>query len=280
MKKQVKLTNNITAITILLLSLFLYPCMINSIFAQAPSIQWQKCLGGTSNDRAYSIHQTSDGGFIVAGETSSYDGDVLENHGGDMSGNHESYDVWIVKLNSLGNILWQKCLGGTGGDYATSIQQTNDSGFIVAGYTRSNNGNVSGNHGNFDYWVVKLNYLGNIQWQKCLGGTNIDRTNSIQQTSDSGFIVAGYTESNNGDVSGNHGSYDVWIVKLNSLGNILWQKCLGGTNIDIAYSIQQTSDSGFIVAGYTESNNGDVSGNHGNSDYWLVKLNSSGDTLW
>jgi hypothetical protein len=229
-------------------------------------IEWQKRLGGTGNDYVYSIQQTSDGGFIVVGYTNSNDGDV--------SGNHGYFDAWVVKLNSSGNIEWPKCLGGTGNDYANSIQQTSDGGFIVAGETYSNDDDVSGNHGYFDYWVVKLNSLGDIEWQKCLGGTGNDYAYSIQQTSDSGFIVAGFTNSNDGDVSGNHGGYyDAWVVKLNSSGNIEWHKCLGGTNDDRANSIQQTSDGGFIVAVYTMSNDGDVSGNHGYSDYWVVKLN-------
>jgi len=166
----------------------------------------------------------------VAGETWSNDGDVSGNHGGS--------DYWVVKLNSSGDIEWQKCLGGTnsdGGifnDYIYSIQQTSDGGFIMACETMSNDGDVSGNHGSYDAWVVKLNSLGDIEWQKCLGGTNRDIANSIQQTSDGGFIVAGYTYSNDGDVSGNHGYCDAWVVKLNSSGDIEWQKCLGGTNWD------------------------------------------------
>jgi len=323
--------SNFTFITILL-ALILLNGVNNKSLAQAPAMEWQKCLGGTDVDYAYSIQQTSDGGFIVAGETLSNDGDV--------SGNHGTWDAWVVKLNSLGDIEWQKCLGGTNSDYANSIQQTSDGGFIVAGLTYSYDGDVSGNHGYSDYWVVKLNSSGNIEWQKCLGGTNDDWAYSIQQTSDGGFIVAGETGSNDGDVSGNqegdgawvvklnssgailwqkclggydwdyaysysiqqtsdggfivageswsndgdvlgnHGGYDYWVVKLNSLGDIEWQKCLGGSSDDYAYSIQQTSDSGFIVAGYTWSNDGDVSGNHGGYDYWVVKLNSSGAILW
>ncbi len=327
--------SNITFITILL-ALILFNGVNNKSHAQAPAIEWQKCLGGTSEDIAYSIQQTSDGGFIVAGETLSNDGDVSGNHGGrdawvvklnssgdiiwkkclggtdhdfaysiqqtsdggfivagltgsndgDVSGNHGGSDAWVVKLNSSGEIEWQKCLGGTNYDFAYSIQQTSDGGFIVASITGSNDGDVSGNHGGSDYWVVKLNSSGGIEWQKCLGGTNSDGgifndyIYSIQQTSDGGFIMACETMSNDGDVSGNHGSYDAWVVKLNSLGDIEWQKCLGGTNRDIANSIQQTSDGGFIVAGSTSSNDGDVSGNHGYGDAWVVKLNSSGDIEW
>src|SRR6185503_6006122 len=109
-----------------------------------------------------------------------------------------------------------------------------------------------------------------IQWQKCLGGTDEERAYSVQQTSDSGYIVAGYSKSNDGDVTGNHGNFDYWIVKLDVNSTVQWQKCLGGTYDDMAYSIQQTSDGGYIVAGCSESNNGDVTGNHGNFDYWIV----------
>ncbi|HPU47245.1 MAG TPA: hypothetical protein PLQ91_06455 [Bacteroidales bacterium] len=263
--------SNITFITIFF-ALILFNGLNNKSHAQAPAIEWQKCLGGTSWDYAKSIQQTSGGGFIVAGYTSSNDGDVSGNHGGG--------DYWVVKLDSSGTIQWQKCLGGTDNDEAKSIQQTSDGGYIVAGETWSNDGDVSGNHGYYDYWVVKLNSSGDILWQKCLGGTNVDQAFSIQQTSDGGFIVAGGTFSNDGDVSGNHGIVDSWIVKLNSSGDIIWQKCFGGTDDDVAFSIQQTSDGGFIVAGGTFSNDGDVSGNHGIVDSWIVKLNSSGDIIW
>jgi hypothetical protein len=228
------------------------------------SLLWQKCLGGNSSDWARSIQQTSDGGYIVAGETHSNDGDV--------SGHHGNGDGWVVKLDASGNLLWQKCLGGSSYDSVSSIQQTSDGGYIVAGSTYSNDGDVSGNHGNDDSWVVKLDASGNLLWQKCLGGSNWDYAESIQQTSDGGYIVAGITFSNDGDVSGYHGEGDGWIVKLDASGNLLWQKCLGGSYREWAYSIQQTSDGGYIVAGYTNSNDGDVSGNHGGEDGWVVKL--------
>ncbi|MCK9447722.1 MAG: T9SS type A sorting domain-containing protein [Bacteroidales bacterium] len=255
-------------------NLFLIVTLISAtlLHAQAPEIEWQKCLGGSGEDYATYIQQTSDGGYIVAGYSSSNDGDV--------SGNHGESDYWIVKLDDSGSVQWQKSLGGTGEDVATSIQQTSDGGYIVAGYSYSNDGDVSGNHGFNDYWVVKLNYSGNIQWQKSLGGSHRDYAFSIQQTTDGGYIVAGYSYSNNGDVNGNHGSFDYWIVKLDDIGNIQWQKCLGGSDFDFAYSIQQTTDEGYIVAGYSWSNDGDVSGNRGNADYWIVKLDNIGNIQW
>jgi hypothetical protein len=234
--------------------------------------QWQKCLGGSSDDQASSIQQTADGGYIVAGISNSNNGDVSGNHGGG--------DYWIVKLNKNGNIQWQKCLGGGGYDYAASIRQTTDSGYIVAGTSYSNDGDVSGNHGSYDYWIVKLNKNGNMQWQKCLGGSSDDGAASIHQTADSGYIVGGYSLSNDKNVSGNHGYYDYWIVKLNKNGNMQWQKCLGGKQMDQAKSVQQTTDGGYIVAGFAYSNDGDVSNNHGTVDYWIVKLNKQGNIQW
>ncbi len=235
-------------------------------------ILWTKSLGGNDDDRAYSIQQTTDDGYIVAGYSRSNNGDV--------TGNHGDYDYWVAKLNSIGDTLWTKSLGGNDFDLAYSIQQTTDDGYIVAGGSFSKNYDVSGNHGKYDFWVVKLNSTGDILWTKSLGGTDSEVASAIQQTTDGGYIVAGYSSSNNGDVSGNHGGRDYWVVKLNSTGDILWTKSLGGTDDEGASAIQQTTDGGYIVAGYSRSNNGDVTGNHGGRDYWIVNLNSTGDTLW
>ncbi|MCK9447725.1 MAG: T9SS type A sorting domain-containing protein [Bacteroidales bacterium] len=246
---------------------------VTLLYAQAPEIEWQKSLGGSGMEVAFSIQQTSDGGYITAGYSNSNDGDV--------SGNHGDRDYWIVKLDNAGNLEWQKSIGGSHEDWAYSIQQTSDGGYIAAGYTFSNNGDVSGNHGASDYWVVKLDDTGNIQWQKCLGGSGYDSAKSIQQTSDGGYIVAGSSESNDGDVSGNHGGYgDYWVVKLDESGNIQWQKCLGGSDDDYYAVIQQTSDGGYIVAGASWSSDGDVTGNHNSTDYWIVKLDIAGTIQW
>ena len=236
------------------------------------NIQWQKSLGGSDDDEAYSIQQTNDGGYIIAGLSGSNDGNV--------TGNHGDWDYCIVKLNSSGNIEWQECLGGSSNDYAISIQQTNDGGYIVAGSSESSDGDVTGNHGHFDCWLVKLNFNGNIQWEKCIGGSDGEGALSIQQTTDSGYIVAGYSSSEDGDVTGNNGASDYWIVILNSSGNIERQKSLGGSSIDYANSIRKTSDGGYIVAGWSISNDGDVIGNHGKYDYWLVKLDLDLNIKW
>src|SRR5215831_12367094 len=138
-------------------------------------------------------------------------------------------------------IDWQKSFGGSLGEIATSIKHTSDGGYIVAGYTLSDDGDVTGNHGGFDYWIVKLNSSGIIEWQKSLGGSKDETAYAVDQTSDGGYIVAGYSDSTDGDVTGNHGGYDYWIVKLNSSGSMEWQKSLGGSADDECYSIKQTA---------------------------------------
>ena len=240
------------------------------------NIQWQKTLGGSERDRAESIQQTTDGGYIVAGSSRSNDGDV--------SGIHGNQDFWIVKLDAIGSIQWQRTLGGSASDFALSIQQTADGDYIVAGHTWSYDGDVSGNHGE-DFWIVKLDAFGSIQWLKTLGGIESEQPKSIQLTTDGGYILAGGTHSNDGDVSGNHGeglplTPDYWIVKLDGSGNIQWKKTLGGSRAEYAKSIQPTTDGGYIVAGYSQSNDGDVLGNHGEGDFWIVKLDVSGNIQW
>ncbi len=186
-----------------------------------------------------------------------------------------------MKLTESGAIQWKKAYGGSNNDWPYSIQQTNDGGYIMTGFTMSNNGDVFGNHGDRDCWVVKLNGTGAIQWQKSLGGSGPDEGWSVKQTSDGGYIVAGGSASNNGDVIGNHGYYDVWVVKLSGTGAIQWQKSLGGSNTDNAKCIIQTLDGGYIVVGgETESNDGDVSVNYGNPDFWIVKLDGNGSIEW
>lgn len=236
-------------------------------------VQWKKTYGGSSYDDGYDILQTIDGGYIIAGNTTSNDGDLI--------GNHDSGDIWLIKIDNTGNMQWQKIYGGTtGDDQARTIKQTNDGGFILGGETTSTNGDVTLNHGYYDYWVVKLSSTGNIEWQKTYGGDEQDSLNTLILTNDSGYILSGLSSSNNDDVTGNHGGGDVWIVKINNLGNIEWQKCLGGTKTDLGYEVIQANDGNYLIAAWSESNDGDVMGNHGSMDGWLVKLSNLGDIQW
>lgn len=268
------------------------------------NLQWQQTLSGSGASSAYSVQQTSDGGYVVAGSsvfklnglgvvqweqeiggTAKSIQQTLD--GGFIVAGNRSFEVvpfgpdidyLVVKLNSLGEVQWEQTLGGSSGDFANSIRQTSEGGYIVAGYTGSNDGDVTGNHGSSDYtdyWIVKLNSAGNLLWQKCLGGSLQDLATSVQQTSDGGFIVAGHSMSNDGDVTGHQSFFDCWVVKLSTAGSLQWQQSRGGSGTDFANSVQQTSDGGFILAGYSSSSDGDLAWNHGDFDYWVVKLSSA-----
>jgi hypothetical protein len=243
--------------------------------ANSQIIQWQKCLGGTGWDQnigTSNIRQTSDGGYIVVGQTLSNDGDV--------SGNHGDADVWAVKLDNSGSITWQECYGSSFQEFAKSVYPTGDGGYIIAGGAVNNGGQVSGIIGDYDIWVIKINSTGNLQWQKCLGGYATELVYNIQSTNDGGYILSANTTSNTVNVSGNHGSSDAWIVKLDVNGNILWQKCLGGTGDDAARFIRQTPDHGYVLAALTNSTDGDVTGVHGMNDIWIVRLDTVGNIQW
>ncbi|MBN8676662.1 MAG: hypothetical protein J0M29_00465 [Chitinophagales bacterium] len=225
-----------------------------------PSIQWQRCLGGSDADEAYSIRQLSDSNFVIAGCALSSNGNVTSNKG--------VTDFWAIKLSKAGSVIWQKAYGGTNHDRCYASDVSTDGGIILAGQTSSNNINVSGNHGDIDGWVTKLDSEGNLQWQKCLGGSSWDEIWSIQHTNDGGYIAAGRTSSFDGDVTGHHGSLDYWVVKLSGSGAIEWQKALGGSLLDIGYVVKQAPDGGYIIAGESNSIDGDCTGLHGSTDLW------------
>jgi len=164
---------------------------------------------------------------------------------------------------------------------STLIQQTTDGGYVFATRSTSNDGDVSGNNGDADYWIVKLNASGEIIWQVSLGGSSYDEPQSMQQTTDGGYIVAGFSYSGDGDVSENFGDADYWIVKLDETGNIEWEKSYGGSGGDYAMAVQQTTDGGYVVTGSTASSDGDVTGNENATlSYWVVKLDENGELQW
>lgn len=245
-------------------------------------MEWQKCLGGSNGDFTSGrgsggggLQATADGGYIMSLSTNSSDGDVSNNKGG--------MDVWVVKINATGAIQWERSFGGNDDELDYKIKQTPDGGYLMAGSTRSNNtGDVSGAHGGMDVWVVKLNNAGVLQWQRCLGSSANDLPGNFVITPDGGCVLALATQGNDGDVSGNHnpGRYDYWIVKLDNAGVISWQKCLGGTDDDMAQTIVVTPG-GYAIAGDAYSIDGDVvNPNNGQTDCWVVQINSTGTIQW
>jgi uncharacterized delta-60 repeat protein len=211
-------------------------------------VEWDKIFGGSESDSASSLIQTNDGGYAVAGYTSS-------KGAGD-------YDFWVIKLDSGGNKEWDKTFGGTSKDYPHSLIQTNDGGYAVAGYTESYGA------GGYDFWLIKLDSKGNKLWDKAFGGSDKDVAESLIQTTDGGYALAGYTFSKGA------GYEDFWLMKLNGNGNMEWDKTFGGSHWDRAHSLIQTGDGGYAIAGYTFSKGS------GKEDFWIIKLNSQGNIDW
>ena len=296
-----------------------------SLFAQVPEIEWTKNYGGSGTDYMYGstlIQQTTDGGYIMAAMTTSNDGDISENNG--------DADYWVVKLDEAGNIQWEKSYGGSGYDEPKSIQQTADGGYIVVGYSTSNDGDISENHGGSDYWLVKLDDAGNIEWDKSYGGSESEDTKVVRQTEDGGYIIAGGSRSTDGDVEGNDGgilgywiikvdetgnlewqqfygnyliaflydfiftsdggymavgagsdtgdTFEFWILKMDETGNLEWEQTFGGGFLDYAESVIETSDGGYLVAGYSYSNS--IVGNDREADALILKLSQTGEVEW
>lgn len=270
--------------------------LFSSLIAQSPDTLWIKTYGGVHTDVGYSIQQTFDRGFIIAGYTTSF------GSGGT--------DIYLIKTDSLGDTLWTRTIGGTYYDYGYNVQQTSDSGFIIVGETgetfswllylvKTDNernpiwekyfgGSGGGDEGRsvqqtsdggfiacgtttsglYDIYLVKTNVDGDKLWEKNYDNSVWDQGYSVQQTMDHGYIITGFSY----DTS--YVSPDVYVIKTDSLGNILWSETYGGPNDDVGFCVKQTFDSGYVVVGYTESFGA------GDFDIYLIKTNSLGDTLW
>ena len=216
--------------------------LLSGLFARA--------YGGTIHDYAHSIVQATDGGYAVAGRTWSFGAGYV--------------DLLVLKLNSTGAIQWARTFGGDTSDVASSIIQTTDGGYAVAGYTLS----FGASYGSDDFLVIKLNSSGGLQWAKTFGGTSSDGALSIVQTADGGYAVAGWT------MSFGAGNDDLLVIKISSAGDLQWARTFGGTGSEVAYSIVQTTDGGCAVAGFTTTYGA------GDYDFLVIKLNSSGGLEW
>ena len=383
----------IMKIKVLLLILFITNI---SLYSQPYQMQWQSCFGGTEKDDAWDIISTENG-YLIAGATSSSDGDISYNHGttdcwllqinnsgelvwertyggswgdgifrifpadgknyyllcaanssdGDVSFDPypETADFWVIKIDSIGGIIWEKIVGGNGDDQLWTGTATSDGGIVAYGWSGSTDGDVSINYGAYDMWMVKLNGEGekewdfsigtdwfdygqaiihtsdggflcggssvigeggnltcdpfnynadailvkldkdrNIEWQQCYGGSDHDGITALLEIED-GYIFAGYGGSADGDLTGSgwHGENDIWVVRIDSWGNIVWQKCFGGSADEWIDQLFQSANGDFIVTGVTTSKDGDVTGNHSVSEYdndiWMIKISSEGELL-
>lgn len=280
----------------LMRKLYLLLLFFVSFIIHSQDILWEKSYGGTHADYLFDAQPTADYGFILAGSS------LSNKTGNKAEDNHGDLDYWIWKMTEKGELDWQKSFGGSGFDMLQSIKNTSDGGFILAGTSSSAKSFQKKENckGLSDFWVIKLNAAGDEQWQRTIGGNGQEELLCAFQTKDGGYILGGSSSSSPNSISTSkfdekslitdpyakseksRGNMDYWIVKLDKQGVIEWQKTYGGQYADLLRSMEQTSDNGYILAGYSNSPiSGDkTEGNKGAGDYWVLKLNDTGEIQW
>lgn len=239
------------------------------------TIQWEKSFGGTGYESARDIVQTSDGGYMVLGETNSTDGGVVSGYGG-------TKDIWLLKLSAAGALEWQKRYGGYGLDVGNHIEITGDGGYLIAASSTSNDGDIRGNHSTGTYTdgvVIKIDASGTLQWSKCYGGSKNEELFDIKIINGT-IYAAGFTNSVDGDIPPNQKNYDIWLLAVDINGNKILSKIYGGSQNDVAYCMTKGNDGTLTLAGYTTSTDGDVSGAKGSQDYWVINIDTRGKLNW
>lgn len=245
-------------------------------------LDWVKSFGGSGEDTAQSVIQTSDGGYAVLGYTNSTDGDLVEKA---LNVN----DYWLLKFDLDGNLEWHKTYGGSKDDRGQSVIQTNDRGYAIVGYAMSDDGDGSNNEGFHDNWILRLDASGNILWEKSFGFSGHDHSYDVVQTSDGGFFFSGFLDVTSSGGEGNtgknpyltrHGVGEFWGTRLDANGDLIWRRYFGGTNNDRSFGVVEANDGGLVMVGASESDDFDISNSKGSYDFWVVKVTAKGEMLW
>ena len=249
-------------------------------FDSDKSIEWVKNYGGSRDDRGQSVVEVSGIGYALLGYSMSNDGDASSNEG--------FHDNWVILIDSKGDIIWEKSYGFSGHDHAYNIIKTKDGNLFFNGFLDVTASRGLGStkkvgksikHGVGEFWCHKIDLDGNILWRKYFGGTNNDRSYDSVETSDGDFLIVGSSESNDIDISSPKGSYDIWVIKLSSNGDLLWERSYGGSKYETANSIMQSADKKIHILGSTLSNDKNISFQMGSSDFWLLTIDSDGNLL-
>jgi hypothetical protein len=249
-------------------------------FDNDKSVEWVKNYGGSRDDRGQSVVEVSGIGYALLGYSMSNDGDASHNEG--------FHDNWVILIDSKGDIVWEKSYGFSGHDHAYNIIKTKDGNLFFNGFldVTASRGlgstekvEKSNKHGVGEFWCHKIDLEGNILWRNYFGGTNNDRSYDSIETADGDFIIVGSSESVDNDISSPKGSYDIWVIKLSSNGDFLWERSYGGSKYETANSIIQSSDNKIHILGSTLSDDKDISFQMGSSDFCLLTIDLDGNLL-
>jgi hypothetical protein len=227
------------------------------------TLQWSTYFGGSLTELPLGIVETTDNNFIIVGSSDSADFNIKNNRG--------TYDFWLIKISSSGNLIWEKSFGGSNIDEARAITATHDGNFIVVGDTRSSDLDVSNNNGAADVWIVKFSPDGNLIWEKTIGGTSFDVARAVSKTKDNGFIIAGSSRSLDNGFE-NKGQNDALIIKIDQSGKLVWQKTIGGSEIDFLYDVVELNNASIIAVGESSSSDQDISKNQGFTDALIIQI--------
>lgn len=245
------------------------------------NILWERSFGFSGHDHSYDIMQTADGGFFFVGflDITSARSDGYEEKV-TASALHGVGEFWGTKIDANGNLQWRRYFGGTNNDRAYSVVPAWDGGYVIAGASESADFDITNARGSYDFWVVKISDQGDMVWEKSYGGSGIDIAYDISLTNDGAYVVAGHSFSSDNDIASPLGESDIWMIKIDAQGEMLWEKSIGGTASELARSIRAARRGGYIISGNSKSTDGDSSENFGENDMWVLRTDNAGQVLW
>ncbi|QIE59614.1 hypothetical protein G5B37_08570 [Rasiella rasia] len=241
-------------------------------------LEWENTYGFEGSDTAHKIKQLSDGGYLVLGVL-----DITASGGAGNIGrntNHAGGDYWVLRLNPIGEIIWARFYGGTFTDTAYDFVEVGNGDFIIVGSSDSDDVDITNNKGEYDFWMLNITGSGDINWKKNFGGSEIDLGYSLAKTTDGNFIATGDTRSSDIDVNDPLGNADVWAVKFNAAGTIIWEHTYGGSQFDSARSITPMSNGYYTIAASSRSNDNNLTSNYGVNDAWFIVIDEEGTLVF
>lgn len=245
------------------------------------AIEWEKSFGFSGHDHSYDILQTDDGGFFFTGflDITSARADGNTEKGNTLT-RHGVGEFWGTKIDASANLQWRGYFGGSNNDRSHAVVRSEDGGFVMAGFSESDDFDISSTQGSYDYWLVKTDGQGNFLWERSFGGSGIEISYDIDNTLDGGYVVAGNSFSVDGDIGNYKGESDFWLIKVDDFGKLIWERSYGGTGFDAAQAVKSSKDGGYYVVGNSKSSDLDATSNGGENDIWIIKTDNQGSLLW
>lgn len=245
------------------------------------NLQWEKSFGFSGHDHSYDLVQTPDGGFFFVGfldiTSALADGTYYKRY---SLTSHGVGEFWGTKIDASGNIEWRQYYGGTNNDRAHAVVASDDGGFVMAGFSESEDFDISNSRGSYDFWVVKISSTGELIWERSFGGTGIEIAFDIAKAANGSYLIAGHTFSTDQDIFLNNGEADSWLINVDEEGNLLWEQTYGGSLFDAARSVAAIEGDKFLLAGNAKSDALGTIPNAGENDIWLAKTDNQGRLIW